>query len=370
MATPLAAAHEALGATLAESAGAMVPRGYGDPSSEYTAARESVAVVDRADVGVIRMWGRDPVKMLQGLLTSDIAGAPPGQGVYGAVLTPKGRMVADLRAFTRVTPEGTEVILLVPREALAGLREHLRKYVPPMFARWADASEELSVVGAYGPRARELLGLVAGVEVRAMEVNGFQEARLGTEPLLVTRTDEAGGAGFDVLVGATAAPAFWDALLGQGRALGARPAGHGALHTLRVEAGRPRYGIDMTEETIPAEAFQSTGLLERAISFTKGCYTGQEVVIRIAHRGRVNRHLRGLLLGGEPVPSARTPIFHPETGKEIGWTTSAALSPLMRQTIAMGYVRREVEPGGRVLVGEQRTEAVVAALPFRGEAAG
>lgn len=365
MATPLLPAHEALGARIVEASGTVVPRGYGDPAAEYTAARETAVVVDRADLAVLRVWGRDPVKMLQGLITNDLAGAPPGHGVYGAVLTPKGRMIADLRAFVRVTAEGAEVVLLVPREALAGLAEHLRKYVPPMFAKWADISDESVVVGVYGPRSRELASDALGGELGEMGINGFEEGELGTEPVLVTRTDETGGAGYEIVVAAAAAPALWDTLLAQGEALGARPGGHGALHTLRVEAGRPRYGLDITDETIPAEAYESAGLLERAISFTKGCYTGQEVVIRIAHRGHVNRHLRGLLLDAAPVPPHRTPLFHAETGKEVGWTTSAAVSPLMRQTIAMGYLRREVEPGHRVLVGDGRSDAVVARLPFR-----
>ncbi len=121
----------------------------------------------------------------------------------------------------------------------------------------------------------------------------------------------------------------------------------------------------MTGETIPTEAYESTGMMPRAISFTKGCYTGQEVIIRIAHRGHVNRHLRGLLLGDAPAPAARTPLFHPDTGKEIGWTASAAFSPRMGQSVALGYVRREVAPGGTVRVGSaEGAEATVSGLPF------
>lgn len=364
MSSSLLSAHEALGARMTESAGVRVPRGYGDPAAEYAAAREAAAVVDRADFAVLRMWGRDPVKMLQGLITSDLAGAPPGRGVYGAVLTPKGRMLADLRAFTRTTSEGTEILLIVPREALENLREHLKKFVPPMFARWSDVSEEMAVIGVYGPGARELVGRVTGEELEEMPVDGFAEPSFGTEPLLAVRTDETGVEGYDLVVSAGAAPALWDALLAQGTDLGVRPLGHGALHTLRVEAGRPRYGFELTEQTIPAEAYESTGMMERAISFSKGCYTGQEVVVRIAHRGHVNRHLRGLLLGEAPVPGHRTPLFDTGSGKEIGWTTSAAVSPAMGQTIALAYVRREVGPGGRVRVGEDGPEAEVAELPF------
>lgn len=363
MKSPLLAAHEALGARMGEVAGVSVPRDFGDPASEYRAVREAGGVADRSDLAVLAMSGRDPVKMLQGLLTNDVAGAPPGHGVYAGVLTPKGRMIADVRAFTRLTADGTEVLLLVAREALEGLTAHLRKYVPPMFARWKDASDELAVIGVYGPEAAALISRVVGEPLPEMPVEGFAEPAFGTEPLVVARTDQSGDPGYDLVVGASAAPALWEALLAQGGDAGVAPVGYGTLHTLRVEAGKPRYGTDITEETIPTEAFESTGLLERTISFTKGCYTGQEVVIRIAHRGHVNRHLRGLLLGDAPVPAPRTPLFHTETRKEIGWTTSAAVSPAMEQTIALGYVRREVAPGGTVRVGEAGAASVVD-LPF------
>jgi folate-binding protein YgfZ len=141
--------------------------------------------------------------------------------------------------------------------------------------------------------------------------------------------------------------------------------GFGALETLRIEEGRPRYGRELTEETIPTEAFESTGLMSRAISFHKGCYTGQEVIVRIAHRGHVNRNLRGLLLGEAPAPAASAPLFHPETGKEIGWVTSSAHSPRAGQTVALAFVRRELGPGDRVRVGAaDGAEATVSSLPF------
>jgi folate-binding protein YgfZ len=365
MSSPLLASHQSRGARMGELGGVAVPRSFGDPAAEYLALREAAGVADRADLGVLRMWGKDPVRMLQGLLTNDLTGAPPGQGVYAAMLTPKGRMVADLRAFTRATAEGPEVWVIVAREALAGVREHLGKYVPPMFARWADESDARGVLGVYGPQAREVVSRTIGTELPDMPLDGFAEPVREGEPLLVTRTDFAGADGFEIVAPAGALPGLWDALLEGGATAGARPVGQGALHTLRVESGKPRYGTDLTAETIPTEAYQSAGLLDRAISFTKGCYTGQEVIVRIAHRGHVNRHLRGVLLHDAPVPANHTPLFHPETGKEIGWTTSAAVSPKMRQTVALAYVRREVEPGGSVRVGTVGgSEAEVVEVPF------
>ncbi|HEV2150255.1 MAG TPA: aminomethyltransferase family protein [Longimicrobiaceae bacterium] len=369
--SPLREAEEALGAAFTEVAGRRLPRHFGDEAAEYRAVREAAGVADRADRAQLRLWGRDPVKMVQGLLTNDLAGAPPGRAVYAAMLTPKGRTIGELRAFRLERPGGTEVLLDLPREALEGTREHLKKFVPPMFARWADVSEEVGALGVYGPRSRELLGRVLGTEIPALEEDAFTEATLGEERVLAVGTRFAGGEeGYDLIAPAAALPGLWRALLEEGAPLGARPVGHGALETLRVEAGVPRYGAELSEEVIPTEAFEAIGMMPRAVSFTKGCYTGQEVIVRIAHRGHVNRHLRGLRLGDGAAPPPGTPLFHPETGKPAGRITSVAFSPLMGETVALGFVRRELEPGDAVRVGAaDGTRAEVAALPFAKEAA-
>lgn len=361
--SPLRAEAEALGATFTEVAGRRVPLHFGDPPAEYRAVRGAAGVADRADRAQVRLWGRDPVKMVQGLLTNDLAGAPPGRGVYAAMLTPKGRTIAELRAFRLQRPGGTEVLLDLPREALAGTREHLKKFVPPMFARWADASEEMGMLGVYGPRSRELAARVLAAEVPPLDEDAFVEAPFGDVPVVVVGTRAAGGEeGFDLVAPAAVLPGLWRALLAGGE--GTRPVGFGTLETLRVEAGVPRYGADLSEETIPTEAFEAIGMVPRAISFTKGCYTGQEVIVRIAHRGHVNRHLRGLRLGGPAAPG--TPLFHPDTGREVGRITSTAFSPLLGETVALGYVRRELGPGDTVRVGSAQGErAGVVELPFR-----
>ncbi len=350
--------HQA-GAAFGEVAGREVARHYGDGAAEYRAVRESAGVAERGDRARFRLWGKDPGKMVHGLITNDLLKAEPGQGVYAAMLTPKGRMVADLRVFRRADGE---VLVDVAREALEGTREHFRKMVPPMFARWADATDAVVEIGVYGPRSRELLSAGLGAEVPALAEDAFVEPAFGGATLLVAGTREAGlEEGFDVFVPGEQADALWTAL----RGAGAHPVGFGALETLRIEAGRPRYGTDLTEETIPTEAYESAGLMERAISFHKGCYTGQEVIVRIAHRGHVNRHLRGLRLGDAPAPAPRTPLVHPETGKDVGWVTSAAFSPRVGGTVALGYVRREVQPGMQVRVGgAEGASADVVDLPF------
>lgn len=368
MARPVSPASVPGATEFGEVAGAPVALHFGDWEAEYAAVRESVAIARRTDHGQIRMWGRDPAKMLHGLITNDILNAPADRGVYAAVLTPKGRTIAELRALRRPAPAAgaTELLVDVPREALAGLREHLKKFVPPMFARWEDVSDRVAMLGAYGPHARKLLERVFGAQAPELAEDEVWNTTFDTEPVLVVRTLQFGEDGYDLFLAAPAALVLEDALLSHGADLGARPVGLQALEVLRIEAGRPRYGRELTEDTIPTEAYEATGLMSRAISFTKGCYTGQEVIIRIAHRGHVNRHLRGLRLGDLSPPPLRTPLFHPDTGKEIGWITSAAVSPALGETVALAYVRREVEPGAAVRVATRDgASAAVVALPLR-----
>lgn len=331
----------------------------GPADARYRAAREHAGILHRADLAVLRMSGRDPVRMLQGLITNDLAGAPPGRGVLAAMLTPKGRMIAELRALARDAEEGREVVAIVPRAALEGTMAHLKKFVPPMFARCEDLSERRAIVGVYGPESRAAVAAATGADIPELDPEAFAEIDVDGATVIALATDYAGVPGHDLLLPADAAPAVTAALL---RAPRTREIGPETLETLRVEAGRPRYGSELTEETIPPEAYESIGLLERVVSFTKGCYTGQEVIVRIAHRGHVNRQLRGLRLGSASPPPSRTLLHHPETGKEVGWTTTAVESPRVGMTIALAYVRREVAPGDTVRVGDQT--ATVTALPF------
>ena len=337
----LEALHEELGARYGSVSGRQAPRNYGDPAAEYESVRRSAGLADRVDRVALRVYGRDPLKMIQGLITNDLAGAPEGQGVYAAFLTPKGKMVADARVFRR---PGGELLMDADAAAVDGLLAHLKKYLPPLFARVELLDPGLHVLGVYGPKSRDVLSRAVGVEIPAgLAEEAHVTVRFGDVELFVTRTGYVGEEGYDVFVPDDAAADVWRAI----QAAGARPVGHGALEVLRIEAGVPRWGAELDESVIPLEA----GLRERAISTTKGCYTGQEVIIRILHRGHVNRHLRGLLLGEEPAPAPGTELFAAETGKAVGRITSSCASPLYGQTIALGYVRREVQPPAVVRLG-------------------
>lgn len=367
MQNPLRERVAARGARFSEEDGFWRVEDFGDANAEYQALRTETGVVPRTDIAPVRLWGRDPVRMVQGLITNDLANAPAGQSVYAAMLTPKGRIISDLRALRLPAADSPEVFLLVPRQALEAVSNHLRKFVPPLFARWEDASAATGVIGVYGPGANEVLDAVLGFAFAEAQDGAVATAQFQGLAISVIRSDDAGGeAGFDVVAPADALAPLWDLLVAPERT---RPVGLAALEVWRIEGGRPRAGSEITEEMIATEAFESTGLVPRAISFSKGCYTGQEVIIRIAHRGHVNRLLRGLRLGDQDPPASGTRIFHPETGKDIGWVTSTTRSPLAGETIALAYIRRGVDPGAEVrLAAADGASARVSGLPFTASA--
>jgi folate-binding protein YgfZ len=339
---------------------------YGDPAAEYWAVRDAAGVVDRDDLAHLVLSGRDPVRMVQGLITNDLESAPVERAVYGAMLTPKGRTIAELRSWKEPGAGGVEVHLDLPREVLAATTEHLRRSVPPLYARWRDASEALGTIGVYGPHSHELLSAVLPERVPVLGEDDLTLLEGAGATIRLIGTRYSGGEGYDLIAERPILRDLQARLLSEGKQSGVLPVGFAALETLRIEAGRPRGGHELTEETIPTEAFESTGLMDRAISFGKGCYTGQEVIVRIAHRGHVNRLLRGLLLQQGASGAARgVRIFHPETGRDVGWITSVAESPRMRAPVALAFVRREVAPGEAVrLEHAAGPEARVQALPF------
>ncbi|HEX6309290.1 MAG TPA: glycine cleavage T C-terminal barrel domain-containing protein [Longimicrobiales bacterium] len=355
----LDAVHDAAGARWSGQGPERVPRNYGDPAAEYAAARTAVVMADRGDRRFVRVHGRDPVRMIQGLISNDIANAPADRAVYAAVLTPKGRMIADVR----VVRHGGELLLETAAAAAEPLMAHLRRFVPPLFARFEDASGAWSEIGVYGPRAREAIERAIGAapDDRFGE-DDMLEAEYGGGRLLVIGSHDADVPGFDLFVASDSVERMWSALA----AAGARPVGHATLDVLRIEAGTPKWGAELDETTIPLEA----GLRTRAISESKGCYTGQEVIVRILHRGHVNWLLRGVLLGEAAAPERNTPLLEPTDYRKVGRITSAAWSPKMRQAIALAYVRREVEPGASVHLESATGRLVqVVALPFHADAA-
>lgn len=313
-------------------------------------------IVERSR-GILRVTGRDPVKMIHGLATADIAGLAPTQGAYTAFLTPKGKMVADARVFLESGPEeqGQATTLLVDTapDALPGLSEHIARYVPPLFARAEDVSDEWAVVGLYGPAADDVLSAAfPGAPVDPTATPDDADERVAAlhdvaPGAFAARTRVTGDPGWDLFVPADRGPAVAGALL----EAGGRPGDPEVLEALRVAAGVPRWGRELTEDVIPLEA----GLLDRAINQEKGCYTGQEVIVRILHRGHVNRYLRRLEFVADP-PEPGTELFDGDVEKPRGVVTSAVANDA--GALGLGFVRREVEPPAELRVGSPTGDPV------------
>jgi aminomethyltransferase len=344
---------ESAGGIFSEYHGCRLARHFGDPHAEYTAAVEGAAVFDRSHRARLAVSGRAPGQMLNGVLTGVMPSPPAeiesgvlgGVATYHAVLTPKGKMITDLTALLPGPEEGPGFLLDVPVAGREGLVAHLRKFVPPRFATVLDVSSDTAAISVVGPRGAGLLSRLAlGMRVEPDWLSSAAEGEwraVGTPgaAMVVMCTGEVWPQAWNVYGPAGAVAALWRALVDAG----AMPAGLGVWKTLGVEAGRPVFGTDMDEGTLPPEA----GIVERAIDQTKGCYTGQEVIVRIRDRGHVNRHLRRLLLGDVPAPAAGTELIAPDSGKVVGTVTSAVQSPRLGGVAALAYVRRGVE---RVLV--------------------
>ncbi len=337
----------ARGAVHVAERGVVLPRRFGDdPAVEYAALREGAALVDLGFRALVRATGTDRVTFLHGMLTNDIASLAPGSGCPALLLTIQGRVTADLR----VGALEDALLLDVDVRARAALLEALAKLIIADDVELGEAGEPLALIGVEGPGAARLLPGAAGLAPYAHAV-----VTLAGVPVRAQRASEVRGPGFVLHAPAARAAAVWDALL----ALGARPCGMEALESRRVEVGVPRIGVDMDGATLALEV-----PVEDAISATKGCYLGQEVVARGTARGHVNRRLVGLRLeGAEPSPGA--PLVH--DAKEVGRLTSVARSFGGGGLAALGFVRREHwEPRTelRVRHGQAVTVARVAAFPL------
>jgi aminomethyltransferase len=285
--------------------------------------------------------------MLDGVLTG-VLPAPPaetgdggrtGVATYHAVLTPKGKMITDLVALLPGDEADPGFLLDVPEAGRSGLLAHLGKFLPPRFAAVTDVSDGWGAIAVVGPDAAERLSRTAlGLRVDAHELEAGEEgawhAMGASDACVVASTADVWPPAWNVYGPAGAVRSLRDALVRDGTV----EAGADVWDVLRVEAGRPAFGPDMDESTLPPEA----GIVDRAIDQAKGCYTGQEVIVRIRDRGHVNRHLRRLALGDGPVPAPGTELFS-EEGKMVGSVTSAVDSPRAGGVLVLAWVRRGVE---------------------------
>jgi folate-binding protein YgfZ len=331
----------------------------------YTALYNGAALLDRrAARGRLELTGADRRSYLHGLLTNDIAALTAGTGCYAALLTPQGRMISDMR----VSELADRLVIDLPAETTETVRQRLADFIFSEDVEVRDVSAEVGHWGLYGPQAAAIVDAVfTGAapaaprdSLSSIADGGNAETWFDSQPVTLIASSDFGRPGFEILARGSFEPID--------RAL----AGAGAVRidadtadVARVEAAVPAFGADMDATTIPLEA----GIEDRAISLTKGCYVGQEIIIRVLHRGqgRVARRLVGLMAAPGEGPLAAGRRLE-AAGREVGSITSAVESPRLARSIALGYVHREYTEPGRVLDVRDGGDAVrsvtVVTTPF------
>ena len=317
-----------------------------DLAGEYRALTQGCGLVDRSERGKLALTGTERKSFLAGQVTNDIEGLAPGGGCYAAFLTHKGKMLGDLRVLDVEDDGGDEpeptLLLDTDRATLQALFDLVRRFKIGYDVALHKRTVQRGLLSLVGPGARA----VAAAEAVGVDEHGHRPGAIAGHAVRLIATE----AGVDVLCEADATEDVRAAL----RAAGATPVSEDAAEIVRVESGRPRYGVDVDAATIPQEA----GLNARAVSFTKGCYVGQETVARLFYRGKPNRHLRGLKLS-EPVPAGAELRLGERV---VGTLTSSLVSPAFGP-IALALVRREAVPGDTVEVAGGASAALVE-LPF------
>jgi folate-binding protein YgfZ len=364
--SPLDDKHRALGATMIEHEGWSVPGSYGDESTEYATVREGGAgLIDLSSRGRFLVSGSEAVQFLNGLITNDMKTLEENRWMPAAFPNVQGRLIASVRVVRVVrageaeTDENFSPTFLIDTEAVTHERvlKTIERFTLAGDFRVGDITNKTAQLTVQGSKAAELIRTVLGEEVSLLVPNGATRTSWQDAEIAVIRSTHTGENGFDVIVNAEHAESLWDSFLNAG----ARPVGYDALGILRIEAGIPRYGIDMDETNVVTEA-----ALDEAVSYTKGCYVGQEIIARIKYRGHVAKKLSGVAFNQQVKVEAGANIKSIDD-KDIGRVTSVTSSPRLNQTIALGYLKYDyLSPGTKVKIAAASGDvmATVAALPF------
>lgn len=357
---PLREFHESLSATFTTVNEAEVVAHYGQPPAEYRSLSESAGVLDLSFRGRLCLIGNDRHTFLNGQVTNNVKDLPANQGVYAAIVSAKGKMQADAYIYNL----GEELLLDLEPGLGSIVSTRLEKYIIADDVQVVDAAPHYGLLSVQGPQAAAVvnaLELGAALPTKELALVSINDAMLGQ--LYVMNLPRIGSAGYDLFVPVAALGAVLDKLITAAKAVGGGIAGWEALELARIEAGIPRFGQDMDETNLPPEA----GIELRAISYTKGCYIGQEIIARIRTYGQVAKALRGLRLPDDlpQLPEKGAKLYKGE--REVGYITSAADSPARRAKIALGYIRREANQAGaelrmRTQAGEYKVDVVN--LPF------
>ena len=355
--TPLYQIHGALGATFTENREDWeLVAHFTDPHEEHRAVRQGIGVVDLSHRGRLRLTGNDRAAYLHRIISNDVEGLSVGEGNYATILTNRGKIIADMKVYVFEDSIDIET----NAETTLSLYQELDKYLIADDVTIEDFTEHTSAVGVHGPKSAEMLQEIYGFDVGNLPEYHNVVHEIDGRRIICVRANETGEIGYNLCTASESIEWLWDTILTKGRAFGAEPVGLTSLNSLRIEAGIPRYGAELDDSVFPGEAE-----LEQAISFEKGCYIGQEIVARMKYRGHPNRLLRGFEIASDILPQKGDLLF--DGDKEIGWITSAVVSPTLGKTIGLGYVRVAFTDEGSQLeieTADSRANATVRLLPF------
>jgi folate-binding protein YgfZ len=351
--------HRGLGAQFMDFNGHEAVAHYGDELKEHAALIKAAGVIDLDFRGRLCLTGADRQRFLNGQVTNNVNDLEVGEGCYAALVTAKGKMLSDLNIYLLEN----EILLDFEPGLSNAVAQRLEKYIIADDVQVMDAAPHYGLFSIQGPRAEEAVRQLGFAKLPQKLASFTFEKDDVLGEVYVMNQPRAGTIGFDLFVPVSALEATADKLLAAVRSVGGLPSGWQALEIARIEAGIPRFGADMDESNLPPEA----GLEGRAISYTKGCYIGQEVIARIRTYGQVAKALRGVRLADdlENLPVKGDKLL--QGGKEVGFITSAVKSPVLRAKIALAYVRRDTNQIGtelklRTLAGD--SEATIVQLPF------
>jgi folate-binding protein YgfZ len=337
--TPLAAVHLAAGAKMGVWFGCALPDYFGDAAAEYRSARDTVALIDKNYRAYLSFTGPDRVRYLNAILTNNIKDLQAGHGIVSLLLNPQGHILAEIETYAfpdRLLCVSYSMI----RERLI---EVLDKYIIMDDVTLIDETPRYGTLALEGPKAAALIKEVSRADVANFEELSAHGGKVGSIPCWITKRSPGGVPGAEFLAEREKLPELWQILSDAARWHEGGPMGYAALSATRLAQGVPWFGYDFDEKQIPHEA----GLQDSHISYTKGCYTGQEIVERVRSRGQVNRQRVQLAFSGEVVPEAGMPLT--VEGKEVGNVTRAARIWDPTRIIGMGYARKEANAPGSVL---------------------
>ena len=344
MSNPLTLHHKKLGAQLESG---TIPLQFTNSTDEYWTVRNAAGFADISHLGLLTVTGKDRIPFLNGLLTNDISKLSERGGIHSVLLNTKARILADLYLYEG----GDHMIADTGETTAAKVKDILDRFIITEDVQLHDSNDDQVHITIQGPKSTQAMKEIIGLDVQ--DLQPLQHKTLG--PSRIIARDRTGQTGYDIILPRDESEAVWQAFLLKGGEIGVRPVGLNALDILRLEAGLPKYGVDVDENAIVLEAGYKD-----AISFTKGCYMGQEVVARATHIGRVNKQLVKIEVDAKDVPASRSKLS--SDGRDAGFLTSAAFSPGLGKLVGLAYANRDfAKEGTRLFLesGSTTLQAVV-----------